>query len=130
MVKPRPLTDLFLIFLVLFALQLCGCQQAQPVAAATPAASESPLLVTSTHEATELSPRAARLVSSLLKLPVPEPNREPNDDGTITVHFNAEGKINNITSGGKEFNYIVRNYGVSQAALDKTINPVKPEPVQ
>jgi hypothetical protein len=52
---------------------------------------------------------------------------KPNEDGTITVHFNAEDKINNITSGGKEFNYIVRNYGVSEAALDKTINPVKPE---
>ena len=55
---------------------------------------------------------------------------KPNEDGTITVHFNAEGKINNISSGGTEFNYIVRNYGVSQAALDKTINPVKPEPVK
>jgi hypothetical protein len=55
---------------------------------------------------------------------------KPNEDGTITIHFNAEGKINNISSGGKEFNYIVRNYGVSQAALDKTINPVKPEPVK
>ena len=55
---------------------------------------------------------------------------KPNEDGTITVHFNAEGKINNISSGGKDYNYIVRNYGVSQAALDKTINPVKPEPVQ
>jgi hypothetical protein len=55
---------------------------------------------------------------------------KPNEDGTITVHFNAEGKINNITSGGNEFNYVVRNYGVSQAALDKTINPVKPEPVK
>ena len=34
---------------------------------------------------------------------------EPNDDGTITIHFNAEGKKNNISSGGREFNYIVRN---------------------
>jgi hypothetical protein len=55
---------------------------------------------------------------------------KPNEDGTVTIHFNAEGKINNISSGGNEFNYIVRNYGVSQAALDKTINPVKPEPVK
>ena len=55
---------------------------------------------------------------------------KPNEDGTITVHFNAEGEINNITSGGQEFNYIVRNYGVSEAALDKTINPVNPEPVK
>jgi hypothetical protein len=55
---------------------------------------------------------------------------EPNDDATITVHFNCDGKKNNITSNGQEFNYIVRNYGVSQAAMDKEINPVKPEPVK
>jgi hypothetical protein len=55
---------------------------------------------------------------------------KPNADGSITVHFNAEGEINNITSGGKKFNYLVRNYGVSQAALDKTINPVIPQPVK
>ena len=55
---------------------------------------------------------------------------EPNGDGTITIHFNAEGKKNNISSGGKEFNYIVRNYGASQAVIDKKINPIKPKPVQ
>ena len=55
---------------------------------------------------------------------------KPNDDGTITVHFNADGKKNNITSGGKEFNYIVRNYGASQQVIDKKINPVKPELVK
>lgn len=55
---------------------------------------------------------------------------EPNEDGTITIHFNAEGKKNNISSGGKEFNYIVRNYGASQAVIDKKINPIKPEPVK
>lgn len=55
---------------------------------------------------------------------------KPNEDGTITVHFNAEGEVNNINSGGKEFNYIVRNYGASQEVIDKKINPVKPEPVK
>jgi len=55
---------------------------------------------------------------------------KPNTDGTITIHFNAEGKPNNITSSGKEFNYTVRNYGASQDVIDKKINPVKPEPVQ
>ena len=55
---------------------------------------------------------------------------KPNEDGTITVHFNAKGKINNIDSGGKEFNYIVRNYGASQEVIDKKINPVKAEPVK
>jgi hypothetical protein len=55
---------------------------------------------------------------------------KPNSDGTITVHFNAKGKINNISSGGKEYNYIVRNYGATQDVIDKKINPVKPEPVK
>jgi hypothetical protein len=54
---------------------------------------------------------------------------KPNDDGSITIHFNAPGKINNISSGGKEFNYIVRNYGASQKVIDGEINPIKPSPV-
>ena len=54
---------------------------------------------------------------------------EPNEDGTITIHFHAEGRKNNISSGGKEFNYIVRNYGASQAVIDKEINPINPEPL-
>ncbi|MGY8769908.1 MAG: hypothetical protein ACKVH8_15935 [Pirellulales bacterium] len=52
---------------------------------------------------------------------------KPNADGTITVHFNCDGKKNNITSSGNEFNYIVRNYGASQPVIDKKINPVKPK---
>ena len=28
---------------------------------------------------------------------------------------------NNVSSGGREFNYVVRNYGASQAAIDKTM---------
>ena len=55
---------------------------------------------------------------------------KPNADVSITVHFNAKGKINNISSGGKEYNYIVRNYGATQDVIDKKINPVKPEPVK
>ena len=38
--------------------------------------------------------------------------------------------VNNMGSGGKEFNYIVRNHGASQAVIDKKINPIKPEPVK
>lgn len=55
---------------------------------------------------------------------------KPNDNGLITIHFNAPGKINNITSGGKVFNYIVRNYGASQKVIDGEINPIKPSPVK
>jgi len=55
---------------------------------------------------------------------------ESDDDGSTTIHFNCEGAVNNITSGGNEFNYIVRNYGASQAVIDKEINPINPRPVQ
>jgi hypothetical protein len=54
---------------------------------------------------------------------------EPNEDGTVTIHFNCEGSKNNLSSGGMEFNYIVRNYGASQAVVDGEINPIKPMPV-
>ena len=54
-----------------------------------------------------------------------------NDDGTITIHFNAgEDAINNLSSGGKPFNYIVRSYGISQKVMDDTWKPVKPEAVK
>ena len=40
---------------------------------------------------------------------------KPNPDGTITLHFNCgKDKINNLSSAGKTFNYLIRNYGVSQ----------------
>lgn len=55
---------------------------------------------------------------------------EPNKDGTITIHFNAEGKKNNISSGGRDFNFAIRNYGASQAVIDKEINPIKPAPLK
>lgn len=54
---------------------------------------------------------------------------KPNDDGSITIHFNCDGMENNITSGGAKYNYIVRNYGASQAVIDGEINPVTPTPV-
>ena len=56
---------------------------------------------------------------------------KPNADGTITIHFNAgKDAINNLSSGGKPFNYIVRSYGISQKVMDDTWKPVKPEPVK
>lgn len=55
---------------------------------------------------------------------------ESDEDGTTTIHFNCEGAVNNITSGGNEFNYIVRHYGASQAVIDKEIIPINPTPVQ
>ena len=50
---------------------------------------------------------------------------KPNPDGTITIHFNTkDDAINSLSSGGKPFNYAVRNYGVSQS------KPLKPEVVK
>jgi hypothetical protein len=55
----------------------------------------------------------------------------PNADGTITIHFNAgSGAINNLSSGGKAFNYSIRNYGVSQTVLDGSWRPLKPTLVE
>jgi len=56
---------------------------------------------------------------------------KPNKDGTITLHFNCgDDAINNLSSGGQPFNYIVRSYGISQKVMDDTWKPVKPEPVK
>jgi hypothetical protein len=56
---------------------------------------------------------------------------QSNKDGSTTIHFNCgDDKPNNITSNGAEFNYIVRSYGASQAIIDETINPIKPEVVK
>jgi hypothetical protein len=54
---------------------------------------------------------------------------ESEEDESTTIHFNCEGAVNNITSSSKEYNYIVRSYGASQAVIDETINPSKPMPV-
>jgi hypothetical protein len=55
---------------------------------------------------------------------------DSDEDGSTTIHFNCDGAVNNITSGGNEFNYIVRSYGASQAVIDEVINPIKPVPVR
>ena len=56
---------------------------------------------------------------------------KPNEDGTITIHFNAgEDAINNLSSSGQPFNYIVRSYGISQKVMDDTWKPVKPKPLK
>ncbi|MDX2417684.1 MAG: DUF1254 domain-containing protein [Xanthomonadales bacterium] len=56
---------------------------------------------------------------------------KPNPDGTITLNFNAgKDAINSLSSGGKPFNYTIRNYGVSQTVLDGKFKPVDPKPVK
>jgi hypothetical protein len=55
---------------------------------------------------------------------------QSSDDGSTTIHLNCDGEMNNITSNGNEFNYIVRSYDASQKIIDEVINPVKPELVK
>lgn len=55
-------------------------------------------------------------------------NMEKNTDGTYTVSFNCgDDAINNITSSGREFNYIVRAYAASEIVKSGKWNPVSPE---
>jgi hypothetical protein len=50
-----------------------------------------------------------------------------HEDGSTTIHFNCGDKaLNNITSNGNEYNYIVRSYGASEKIIDEEINPIKP----
>jgi len=44
---------------------------------------------------------------------------DKNSDGTVTINFNCgDDAINNLTTDGQEFNYTVRNYGVTQRVAD------------
>lgn len=56
---------------------------------------------------------------------------KPNEDGTITIHFNGgTDAINNLSSDGQPFNYSIRNYGVSQKVIDGDWRPLEPQPVE
>ena len=58
-------------------------------------------------------------------------NMKKNADGTYTTSFNCgKDAINNITSSGREFNYIVRTYGASDVVKSGKWNPVKPTVVK
>jgi len=53
-------------------------------------------------------------------------NMKPNSDGTYTVHFNCgKDTINNLDSGGRNYNYMVRAYGASDIVKSGEWNPVK-----
>ena len=42
-----------------------------------------------------------------------------NADGTVTISFNCGNEaINNLTTDGQDFNYTIRNYGVTQRVVD------------
>ncbi len=54
-------------------------------------------------------------------------NMKKNADGTYTTSFNCgKDAINNITSSGRQFNYIVRTYGASGIVKSGEWNPVVP----
>ena len=47
-----------------------------------------------------------------------------NEDGTITINFNAgDDAINNIDTKGEDFSFTMRYYGVSQKVMDGKISP-------
>ena len=47
-----------------------------------------------------------------------------NEDGTITINFNAgDNAINNIDTKGEDFSFTMRYYGVSQKVMDSEIAP-------
>jgi hypothetical protein len=44
---------------------------------------------------------------------------DKNSDGTVTINFNCgDDAINNLTTNGQDFNYTIRNYGVTQRVAD------------
>lgn len=56
---------------------------------------------------------------------------DKNEDGTVTVSFNCgDGAINNLTTNGQDFNYSVRNYGVSQRVIDDEFGLREPKIVR
>jgi hypothetical protein len=56
---------------------------------------------------------------------------EKNSDGTVTINFNCgDEAINNLKTDGQEFNYTVRNYGVTQRVADDEFGGRQPTIVQ
>jgi hypothetical protein len=52
-------------------------------------------------------------------------NMKANADGSYTVHFNCgEEAINNLDSGGHDYNYMVRTYGASTMVKTGKWNPI------
>ena len=44
---------------------------------------------------------------------------DKNADGTVTINFNCDDNaVNNLSTKGQDFNYTVRNYGVTQSVVD------------
>ena len=51
-----------------------------------------------------------------------------NGDGTVTISFNCgDEAINNLTTDGQDFNYTVRNYGVTQRVVDDEFGGREPK---
>ena len=44
---------------------------------------------------------------------------QKNNDGTVTISFNCgDSAINNLTTDGQDFNYTIRNYGVTERVVN------------
>lgn len=51
-----------------------------------------------------------------------------NSDGSVTISFNCgDEAINNLVTNGQDFNYTVRNYGVTQRVVDDEFGGREPE---
>lgn len=56
---------------------------------------------------------------------------DKNSDGTVTINFNCGvDAINNLTTDGQDFNYTVRNYGVSQRVVSDEFGGREPSIVK
>ena len=56
---------------------------------------------------------------------------EKNRDGTVTINFNCgEDAINNLTTDGQDFNYTVRNYGVTRRVVNDEFGGRQPTTVK
>jgi len=54
-----------------------------------------------------------------------------DSDGNVTIHFNCgDDATNNLTSAGQDFNYTVRNYGISPRVVEDAFGGREPTVVE
>ena len=54
---------------------------------------------------------------------------EPNDDGSVTIHFGGDPDQPNFISTPQGWRYLVRLYGTREAIVDGSFQFPKPQPV-
>lgn len=56
---------------------------------------------------------------------------DKNSNGTVTINFNCgDDAVNNLTTNGQDFNYTVRNYGVTRRVVDDEFGGRQPAVVK